>query len=144
MKNRFYLFVVVCVIVSLIAYQREKTSKKEAAKTETSTNAIEISGEGIKDRASIDSIKIEKGHIKLHIKNLKADNKLMSVYLKYTCYDSDNKELSSNFVDTDLIGIEPGAVSEEMDFVPDVLDGSKIVVTIRGLVYENSNDNIER
>ncbi|WP_455718833.1 hypothetical protein, partial [Anaerosporobacter sp.] len=61
MKNRFYLFVAVCFIVSLFAYQREKTSKKETAKTETSTNTIDISGEGIIDRSSIDSCKIEKG-----------------------------------------------------------------------------------
>ncbi|WP_455716967.1 hypothetical protein, partial [Anaerosporobacter sp.] len=64
--------------------------------------------------------------------------------MKYTCYDSDNKELYSTFLDIDPIEIGPGAVSEELDFKPDVLKGSKIVVTIRGLVYENSNDNIER
>lgn len=137
-KKLVYLLALLCFLIAITA-----CSKKEENKKESKINEIDISGEEIEGKASIDSIKTESGHIKLKIKNLTSDNKLLSAYMTYTCYDSNNEELSSNNLDADSIEITPGEVSEELDFVPPVLNGSKIVVTFRSLSFEDTKDNYE-
>lgn len=138
MKKLVCLFTLLCLLLSIVGCNK-KVEKQKA----TETNAIDISGQEIEGKASIDSIKTESGHIKLKIKNLTSDNKLLSAYMTYTCYDSNNEELSSNNLDADYVGIGPGEVSEEIEFTPPVLNGSKIVVTFRSLGFEDSKDNFE-
>lgn len=138
MKRKVYLLVLLCLLLSITTFNKKVENQKK-----TEANAIEISGEEIEGKASIDSIKTESGHIKLKIKNLTLDNKLLSAYMTYTCYDANNEELSSNNMDADYVGIGPGEVSEEIEFSPPVLNGSKIVVTFRGLGFEDSKDNFD-
>lgn len=139
MKKKVYLLVLFCLLLCITGCNKKTEKQKK-----TGGDAIDISGEKIEDKASIDSIKIESGHIKLQINNLTSDNKLLSAYMTYTCYDSNDEELSSNNLDADSLGIGPGELSTEIDFAPPILNGSKIVVTFRSLIFENSKDNLER
>ncbi|WP_455716966.1 hypothetical protein [Anaerosporobacter sp.] len=138
MKKLVCLLTLLCLILPVAGCNKKVEKQKE-----TATNTIDISGEEIEGKASIDSIKTESGHIKFKIKNLTSDNKLLSAYMTYTCYDANNEELSSSNMDADYVGIGPGEVSEEIDFAPPVLNGTKIIVTFRGLGFENSKDNFE-
>lgn len=145
MKKLVCLLTLLCLLLSIAGCNKKVEKQKE-----TKPNTIDISGEEIEGKASIDSIKTESGHIKLKIKNLTSDNELLSAYMTYTCYDSNNEELSSNNIDVDSLGIGPdslgigpGEVSEEFDFEPPVLNGSKIVVTFRSLVFKDSKDNFD-